>query len=121
MKIKRLLSVGIAATMIMSLLTACGGSGSSSGGSYTAGKYTGSADGKNGAVTVEVELTADSIKSVTVTDHQETEGICEPAIEQIPKAIVDAQSTDVDAVSGATITSDAIKAAVKAAIDSSKK
>lgn len=121
MKLNKIISVGIVCAMMMSLITACGGSGSSAGGGYTAGKYTGSADGKNGPVTVEVELTADSIKSVTVTEHQETEGLSDPAIEQIPKAIVDKQSTDVDAVSGATVTSEAIKAAAKAAIDSSKK
>ncbi len=120
MRLKSIISVGIVCAVMMSLMTACGGSGSSAGGSYKAGKYTGSADGKNGAVTVEVELTEDSIKSVTVTDHQETEGIADPAIEQIPKAIVEKQSADVDAVSGATVTSDAIKEAVKAAIASSK-
>ncbi len=140
MKLKKILSVGITCTMMMSLIAGCGatgGSGSSgaatesatesattaattaAGGSYTPGKYTGSAEGKNGTVTVEVELTEDSIKSVTVTEHQETEGISDPAIEEIPKAIVAAQSFNVDAISGATITSDAIKEAVKAAIESS--
>ena len=51
-----------------------------------------------------------------VLSHSETLGISDPAIEQIPAAIVEAQSTDVDGVAGATVTSDAIKNAVKDAL-----
>ena len=53
-----------------------------------------------------------AISDVQVLSHSETLGISDPAIEQIPAAIVEAQSTDVDGVAGATVTSDAIKAAV---------
>ena len=98
--------------------SAAGGSSAagSEGGIYTAGTYTASADGKNGPVTVEVVFSADKIESVTVTEHAETAGIADPALENIPKAIVDAQSVKVDGESGATVTSDAIKAAVADAI-----
>ena len=87
-------------------------------GKFPAGTYTGKAPGKNGDVTVEVTLTADAIKEVKVTDHQETAGIADPAIEQVPAEIVDAQSLSVDMVSGATITSQAIVDAAKAALES---
>lgn len=79
---------------------------------YTAGTYTSSAKGSNGMVTVEVTLSDSEIASVTVKDHVETYGIGDPALEQIPVAIVEYQSLAIDVVSGATLTSKAIIAAV---------
>ena len=86
------------------------------GGLYAPGTYTGSAPGRNGEITVEVTVTADAIESVAVTGHSETAGISDPAIETLPEAIVAAQSTGVDAVAGATITSEGILAAVESAL-----
>ena len=81
-------------------------------GTYTAGTYEASAEGRNGPVKVSVTFTADAIEKVEITEHAETGGISDPAIEGIPAAIVEYQSLGVDAVSGATITSDAILEAV---------
>lgn len=58
-------------------------------------------------------FTEDAIESLTVTSHSETEGISDGAIQDLPQQIVDAQSLQVDAVAGATITSEAVIAAVK--------
>ena len=80
------------------------------------GVYEGSANGMGGAVKVSVTVSGGKITAVEVVEHNETAGISDPAIEQIPAKIVDAQSTDVDAVAGATVTSEAIKEAVKAAL-----
>ncbi len=80
------------------------------------GVYEGSANGMGGAVKVAVTVSGGKITAVEVVEHSETAGISDPAIEQIPAKIVEAQSTDVDAVTGATVTSEAIKAAVKAAL-----
>ncbi|MCR5526340.1 MAG: flavocytochrome c [Lachnospiraceae bacterium] len=79
---------------------------------------TGTAQGRNGDVTVEVTADADAIYSITVTEQQETEGIGTPAIEQLPGAIVEGQSLQVDSIAGATLTSEAIKNATKNALDS---
>jgi len=79
---------------------------------YTAGTYTAQAKGNNGDVKVEVEFSADAIVKVTVTEHQETAGLSDPAIEKIPERIVEGQTLNVDAVSGATNTSNAILEAV---------
>ena len=87
-------------------------------GAFTPGTYTGTGKGNNGDITVEVTLSADAITGVTVKEHGETAGISDPAIEQIPAAIVDAQSVEVDAVSGATNTSNGIIEAVKNALES---
>lgn len=80
------------------------------------GVYEGSANGMGGAVKVAVTVSGGKITAVEVVEHSETAGISDPAIEQMPAKIVDAQSTDVDAVAGATVTSEAIKEAVKAAL-----
>ena len=73
---------------------------------------TGTAPGRNGDVTVEVVATADRIYRIKVLDHQETEGIGTEAVKNLPVSIFQAQNLQVDAVSGATISSNAIKAAV---------
>ena len=85
---------------------------------FKAGTYSATAEGRNGELTVEVVLSADKIESVAVTSHQETEGIADPAIEKIPSAIVEAQGLGIDAVSGCTITSEAILAAASSALTS---
>lgn len=81
-------------------------------GIYKAGTYTASAPGLKGDVTVEVTFTADALEKVEITDHQETPGIGTNAVDKLPDEIVKTQSLGVDAVAGATITSDAILAAV---------
>jgi len=80
---------------------------------FTAGTYTAAAKGMNGDVTVEVTFAEDAIAGVKVVSHSETPGLSDPAIAGIPAAIVDAQSLAVDTVTGATITSKAILAAVE--------
>ena len=79
------------------------------------GVYTAAGTGMGGDVNVTVTVEGGKIVSVEVGTHNETPGISDPAIEKIPAAIVEAQSADVAAVSGATVTSEAIKAAVAAA------
>ncbi len=78
--------------------------------------YNTTGTGKNGDVHVSVTIEAGKIVSVVVGSHQETPGICEPAIEKLPAQIIAAQSVNVDAVTGATMTSDAIKSAVEKAL-----
>lgn len=86
--------------------------------SFKAGTYTASKTGHNADIKVEVTVDDTSIKSVKILEHKESPGISDPAIERIPKAIVDGQTLAVDAISGATITSKAILAAVTEAIKS---
>jgi len=92
-------------------------SGGQSGLSKKTGSHVHSAVMRLG-VEVHVTLSSDAITKVEVTEQAETAGIADPALESIPQAIVDAQSVDVDAVSGATITSNAIIEAVTAALES---
>ena len=83
------------------------------------GTYTGSEFGYVGEIVVEVTVKGGRIASVKVTRHQEKQFYS--AMEDMPARIIEAQSlSGVDAVTGATITSDAIvnataKALAKAA------
>ena len=79
---------------------------------------TGTAQGIDGDVVVEVVATADQIISVTVTEQNETPGIGSVAVDTLPGEIVASQSIQVEGISGATVTSSAIKDAVRAALES---
>ena len=84
--------------------------------SYTAAVYTAQANGNNGPVTVEVEVSDAEILSVKVTEHAETAGLSDTPIERIPAKIVEGQTLAVDTVSGATNTSNAILKAAEDAL-----
>lgn len=86
---------------------------------YKDGTFTGSAKGYVDNITVSVVLKGDVIKSVSITAHKEDEPYISDAKGVISK-IVSAQSADVDAVAGATYSSNGIKGAVKAALASAK-
>jgi len=85
---------------------------------YEDGIYEGVSDkGMNAGLKVQVEVIGGKIASVTVIEHDETPGISDPALTGVPEAIVTANSYEVDVVSGATFTSDAIIEAVKLALE----
>ncbi|MGV3485051.1 MAG: FMN-binding protein [Planctomycetaceae bacterium] len=71
------------------------------------GTYQGTTTGYNGPLTVAVDVQQGRLDSVKVTDHQEKQFYS--ALTDTPRRIIDQQSLQkVDAVSGATITSQAI-------------
>ena len=86
------------------------------------GKYRSSSVGFRGPVEVEVEVRDGKILSVKVVRQQEDEYFYHMAIRQMPKRIVDKQTVrSIDAVSGATVTSDAIVNATAKALASAAK
>ena len=72
----------------------------------------GTAEGRNGPVTVEVVADNENIYQIRVLSEEETEGIGSVAVKQLPKDIFDGQDLNADAVSGATITSEALRNAI---------
>ncbi|WP_326907296.1 FAD-dependent oxidoreductase [Sedimentibacter sp. MB31-C6] len=80
---------------------------------YKAGTYTSTATGNNGDISVEVVFDNTSIKSVKVLEHSETAGLSDAPIERIPQEVVEGQTLVVDAVTGATNTSNAILVAIE--------
>lgn len=80
--------------------------------SYTAGTYVGEAGGRNGVVKVQVEFSSDAIVSCEVIETSETAGISDAPIAELPAAFVEYQSLGMDVISGATLTSNALLAAM---------
>ncbi|MDY0235282.1 MAG: FMN-binding protein [Gudongella sp.] len=78
---------------------------------------TGAGEGFGGEITATVVKEGDKIVSVEVVGEEETDGIGTLALDQLPAMIVEANSTEVDAISGATYTSDGIIYAVNSALD----
>lgn len=79
---------------------------------YEPGTYRAAAKGMAGYVGVAVTFDEHSIVDIQIEDENQTVGICEEVYEQVPASIIEAQSLAVDSVSGATITSYAVKEAV---------
>ena len=92
-------------------LAACSGTKSVS------GEYTGTAKGMSD-VTVTLTLKDSIITDVKAEGPGETDGIGTKALESLPAAMVEGNTLNVDSISGATVTSDAIKAAAAEALKS---
>lgn len=86
-------------------------------GNYVPGTYEASVQGYAGQVTAKVTVTEKAITKVELSGPEETPTLGGKAIETLGNKIILAQSADVDAYASATITSDAIKKAVKAALE----
>lgn len=80
------------------------------------GTFEATAKGFGGDITVAVTLDNGVITAVTAVGDSETTGIGSRAVESLPAAIVKAGSADVDGVTGATVSSDALKKAAAEAI-----
>jgi len=76
---------------------------------------TATAEAYGGPLTVEITVISGEIHSISVTDHNETSGFYQSAFEAIIPPILYG-SLDVDAVSGATLTSNALIEAITAAL-----
>lgn len=101
------------------LLSACGNESDppsptpngESKGRYTPGTYTASAEGYHGTVTVTMTFDESSITAVTVDASGETENVGGAAAEALAQQILDTQSNAIDGVTGASITSEAVRTA----------
>ena len=89
-------------------------------GAYVPGTYTATVKGHNGEMTVEVTFTESAIADVKVTEHKETlglgYGVSTAAIDAFPAKIVEGQTLAIDAVTNATVTSNAVLLAVADAV-----
>ncbi len=84
---------------------------------YTAGTYSATVPGASGDVTVETTVDeTGAILKVEVVKQTETSSDIARVLTDVPASIVEAQSTEVDAFSGSTITSKAIFKAVEMAL-----
>ena len=84
---------------------------------FRAGTYEASADGIHGPVVVKTTFSEHKIDSIRIVKQTETEGIGTVAASERPKKILNAQSTKIDGIAGASITSKAIFSAVNKCIE----
>ena len=117
---KRILAGALSVAM---LLSACGSTGSSTAtgtaASATAasGVYEGSSVGMQGTVTVSMTVEDGKITNVELTECHETPSVASVAMERLPQQMVEHQTTKLDAVTGATLASNAIMRAASAAAE----
>ena len=115
---KSVSALAMAAIIAVSLFGyGCGAkSASTSSDAGVSGDFTGTAKGFGGDVSVTLTLTDGAITGCTAEGKDETEGVGSQAIAKMPGEIAESGSIAVDGVSGATITSTAIKEAAAAAL-----
>ena len=115
---KSVSALAMAAVIAVSLFGyGCGAKpASTSSDAGVSGDFTGTAKGFGGDVSVTLTLTDGAITGCTAEGKEETQGVGSEAIAKMPGAIAENGSIAVDGVSGATITSTAIKEAAAAAL-----
>ena len=115
---KSVSALAMAAVIAVSLFGyGCGAkSASTSSDAGVSGDFTGTAKGFGGDVSVTLTLTDGAITGCTAEGKDETQGVGSEAIAKMPGEIAESGSIAVDGVSGATITSTAIKEAAAAAL-----
>ncbi len=87
---------------------------------YNDGIYYGTGFGFSPGLKVKVEIDDGRINKIDVVEHSETSGYYEEAFIKIPDGIIKSQSIEVDAVSGATYTSNGLVEAVEDALEKAK-
>ena len=115
---KSVSALAMAAVIAVSLFGyGCGAkSSSTSSDAGVSGDFTGTAKGFGGDVSVTLTLTDGAITGCTAEGKDETQGVGSEAIAKMPGEIAESGSIAVDGVSGATVTSTAIKEAAAAAL-----
>lgn len=100
-----------------------GQSDSGNGGSanYKDGTYTGEADGFGGTIQVEVKIEKSKIAEINVISAEKEDGTYLSMAKDIIPKIIDAQSADIDTISGATFSSTGIKNASEQALEKAVK
>lgn len=86
---------------------------------YKDGTYEGSGKGKFSTVVLNVTVSDDKITAIDVVSQNETPNYWKRAVVLIDR-IIEANSTEVDGITGATKSSNAIKTAVDNALDSAR-
>ncbi len=88
---------------------------------YKEGIYYGTAEGYSGDVSVAVVIQEHTIKAILITEHSDDEAFFNRAMEVAKKVIKTQKTDDVDAVSGATYSSEGLLNAIKNALKQAEK
>ena len=109
---KRMIT-GIMSVALVCSMTACASSATGTAASkMNDGTYDASAVGMDGKIAIHVSVASNKIQKIEVTDQNETAGVGDCALNTVADAVVAQQSLNIDSVSGATISSAAMKSAI---------
>lgn len=81
------------------------------------GEYGGQAEGFSGTTKVKVKVSGGKITAIEVTSHADTKEVADPAFAKLIEAVKTQQSVKVDAVAGATYSSEGFLAAIVNALE----
>ncbi|MCM1989961.1 flavocytochrome c [Oceanirhabdus seepicola] len=115
MKYLKKIGLVLLACMMMISMVACG---TTKNDSATSNVFTGEAEGKNGIIKVEVTIENKEIKKIDVVENHESE-FTKDVFTQVVNSVVAANTAEIDTISGATLTSSALIAAVADAVNKS--
>ena len=107
---------GVCFSALGLVLVACGGGAPTDGTQLANGKYTADALNVESTITATVTVKGHKIAAVSVKDNGNTYAQYTSPYTVVANRIVEAQSTDVDGITGATYSSDAVKKAVDLAL-----
>lgn len=114
------LACALSALLVLSSLAGCtpkSADGADEAAHYTPGTYIGIGPGNGGDISVEVTFSESEITDIKLISQTETKTIAAEALETLPESIIEYQSLGVDTVSGATVSSLGLIAAVANAVD----
>lgn len=115
-KARTRLSLGVALALAAMLAVSCGGPSR-----WKDGKYEGKGEGVHGVVVVQVTVAKGRIAGIEILEQHEEAGVSDLAFQRIPAEIVKEQSLEVEAVTGASLSSKAILAAARDALQAASK
>lgn len=84
---------------------------------FNPGEYTAFGRGHNGDLPITVSFSEEQILDIFVDSSKESDGIANPAFERIPEQIINGQTLNIDVISGATVSSQAVLDGVANAVD----
>lgn len=113
---KKIATILTAMALTATVLVGCGG------GKYVDGTYTGEGQGAAGIIKVEVNVEKGKIAEITLVDHNETKTLLDGVTDNIIPEIIEKQKTEgIEAISGATNSSNGVLEAVNKALESAVK
>ncbi|MBF7097655.1 flavocytochrome c [Alkalibacter mobilis] len=112
---KKIIALILLITLLFSIV-GCQSTDSDADEIFTPGTYEGEGTGINGKIKLAVTVDESQIKTIDITEHNETAGVSDSAFEKLPAEIIEYQTVALDTVTGATYSSNGILEAVKMAL-----
>ncbi len=89
--------------------------------SLVSGTFEGSAESLLGELSVRVIIEKNKIEHIYILEYSDTPGYSDAVFDYLPAKIIAKNSTEVDVIAGATITSEALLKAVEDALKKAKR